>query len=118
MFYNNVFLFIYLTEVLNLDTIRKDKLKCLVPERFGKDKYPYISVSGSLLSRNSQKSYPEHSLNTEALQSGWDESFREHILALLGKKDSCPRIYTCQGRKTFPISAKQMFQTQFFPFTR
>lgn len=70
------------------------------------------------MSRNSQKSYSEHFLQSEALGLLWDESFREQTLTPLGNKDSCPRIYTCQGRKKLPMSAKQIFQTRFFPFTR
>lgn len=70
------------------------------------------------MSRNSQKSYSKHFRETEALRLQWDESFREHNFTPLVNKDSCPKIYTCQGRKTLPMSAKQIFQTQFFTFTR
>lgn len=70
------------------------------------------------MSRNSQKSYSEHFLQTEAFWLWWDESFREHTFTPLGNKDFFPKIYNCQGRKTLPVSAKYIFQRQLFLFTR
>lgn len=63
--------------------------------------------------RNSQKSYSDHFLQTEALWLQWDESFREHTLTPLGSKDSCPRIYLLGKKNTPNVSKADIWNTVF-----